>query len=85
MAREPNPRDTAWAMSEDENLAVVRRTIEGFTKDVETWLDMPDPAIKWYPRRSIKPSCSVGMLPRGAANAGTRHFRRKPTASRSRN
>jgi hypothetical protein len=25
-------------MSEDENLAVVRRTIESFTNDVETWL-----------------------------------------------
>ena len=37
-------------MSEDENLAVVRRTLESFTNDVETWLDTLDPAVKWYPQ-----------------------------------
>jgi ketosteroid isomerase-like protein len=37
-------------MSEDENLAVVRRTIESFANDVETWLDTLDPAVKWYPQ-----------------------------------
>jgi ketosteroid isomerase-like protein len=37
-------------MSEDENLAVVRRTIESFANDLETWLDMLDPAVKWYPQ-----------------------------------
>jgi hypothetical protein len=36
-------------MSEDENLAVVRRTLESFTNDVETWLDTLDLAVKWYP------------------------------------
>ena len=36
-------------MSEDENLAVVRRTIESFVNDVETWLDTLDPAVQWYP------------------------------------
>jgi hypothetical protein len=36
-------------MSEDENLAVVRRTLECFANDVETWLDTLDPAVKWYP------------------------------------
>ena len=37
-------------MSEDENLAVVRRTIESFANDLETWLDTLDPAVKWYPQ-----------------------------------
>ena len=37
-------------MSEDENLAVVRRTIESFANDVETWLELLDPAVKWYPQ-----------------------------------
>ena len=36
-------------MSEDENLAVVRRAIESFENDVETWLDTLDPAVEWYP------------------------------------
>ena len=36
-------------MSEDENLAVVRRTLESFANDVETWLDTLDPAVKWSP------------------------------------
>ena len=36
-------------MSEDENLAVVRRALESFTNDVETWLDTLDPAVEWYP------------------------------------
>ncbi len=36
-------------MSEEENLAVVRRTIESFANDVETWLDTLDPALRWYP------------------------------------
>ena len=36
-------------MSEDENLAVVRRTIESFANDVDTWLDTLDPALRWYP------------------------------------
>ena len=36
-------------MSGDENLAVVRRTLESFTNDVETWLDTLDPAVEWHP------------------------------------
>ena len=32
-----------------ENVEVVRRTIENFANDVERWLDTLDPAIKWYP------------------------------------
>ena len=36
-------------MSEDENLAVVRRTLESFVNDVETWLDTLDPAVQRYP------------------------------------
>ena len=36
-------------MSEEETVEVVRRTIESFANDVETWLDMLDPAVKWYP------------------------------------
>jgi hypothetical protein len=36
-------------MSQEENLAVVRRNIESFGDDVETWLDTLDPSIRWYP------------------------------------
>ena len=50
-------------MSEEENLAVVRRAIESFANGVETWLDTLDPAVEWHPERSTEPSCSVGMLP----------------------
>jgi ketosteroid isomerase-like protein len=36
-------------MSQEENLAVVRRNIDSYDDDVETWLDTLDPSISWYP------------------------------------
>jgi hypothetical protein len=32
-----------------ENVEVVRRAIESFQNEVETWLDTLDPAVRWYP------------------------------------
>jgi hypothetical protein len=50
-------------MSEDENLAVVRRTIESFANDADTWLDTLDPALRWYPAEEH----NTLLLGRGAA------------------
>jgi ketosteroid isomerase-like protein len=36
-------------MSEDESVAVVRRAMESFENDVETWLATLDPEVNWYP------------------------------------
>src|SRR6266550_1622491 len=47
-AEPPRSRDTARAMSQ-ENVEIVRRHLESFVDDVETWLDTFDPAVKVYP------------------------------------
>ena len=50
-------------MSEDENLAVVRRTIESFTNASRRGSTRSIPRSSGIPRRSTKPPCSVGMPP----------------------
>ena len=32
----------------EENLQVVRRAVETYGNDVEAWLELLDPAIRWY-------------------------------------
>jgi ketosteroid isomerase-like protein len=44
---------------EEENMAVVRKTIESYANDVEAWLDTLDPEVRWYPSEE-HPSLVLG-------------------------
>ncbi len=65
-----------------ENAEVVRRAIESFEDDVETWLGTLDPAIEWHPQEAGYNPHMVPTLPCESASAGSERGRTRAITSR---